>query len=103
MYAVIRTGGKQYKVAEGDVLNVERLKLDAGSTTEFTDVLLVGEGKNIKIGTPMVTGAKVSATVLDEIKGDKVIAFKMKRRKGYHRTVGHRQKYARIRIDKILG
>lgn len=100
-YAVIKTGGKQYRVKEGDVLEIEKLDLEPGSTAVFTDILLVGEGADVKIGAPYLTGAKVEANVVEQTKGDKVVAFKFKRRKGYHRTVGHRQKLTRIKIVSI--
>ena len=103
MYAVIRTGGKQYRVKAGEILLVERLGADSGSFT-FSDVLLVSDGgSGIKIGAPGVDGAAVVATILGEQKGKKVIIFKKKKRKGYRRKNGHRQIYARVRIDSISG
>jgi large subunit ribosomal protein L21 len=103
MYAVIRTGGKQYRVKPGAILLVERLGADSGSFT-FSDVLLVSDGATgIRVGTPAVAGAAVSATILGEQKGKKVIIFKKKKRKGYRRKAGHRQIYARVRIDQIVG
>ncbi|MEM9399765.1 MAG: 50S ribosomal protein L21 [Verrucomicrobiota bacterium] len=102
MFAVIRTGGKQYKVKEGDVLDVELLEnMEEGKKAEFSDILLVSNGDNVNVGKPTIAGAKVTAEVLGEIKGDKVIAFKFRRRQGYHRTVGHRQRYLRVKVDKI--
>ncbi|MDR1144744.1 MAG: 50S ribosomal protein L21 [Verrucomicrobiales bacterium] len=101
MYAVIRTGGKQYKVAEGDVLDVELIDAEAGGTAKFEEVLLVADGEAVKVGQPAISGASVSAEVVGEVKGDKVIAFKFRRRKGYHRTVGHRQRHTRVKIGKI--
>ena len=106
MYAVIRTGGKQYRVKPGEILLVERLNLDKkggndGSFT-FSDVLLVSDGgTGIKVGTPSLSGASVAATILGEQKGKKVIVFKKKKRKGYRRKNGHRQIYSRVRIDGI--
>ncbi len=100
-YAVIQTGGKQYRVKDGDVLEVEKLDLEAGAKTVFNEVLLVGEGDSVKIGTPYVAGASVEVEVLEQTKADKVVAFKFKRRKGYHRTVGHRQKLTRIRVVSV--
>jgi len=102
-YAIIRTGGKQYKVTTGDVLDVEKLDVD-GDTTTFSDVLLVSNGSGLKAGNPMVEGASVEAEVVEPIrKAKKVIAYKFKRRKGYHRTVGHRRQLTRVRISAING
>jgi large subunit ribosomal protein L21 len=100
-YAIIQTGGKQYRVEEGNILDVEKLDLEAGNDAVFEEVLLVQNGKSVRVGTPLVEGAKVTAEVVDQIKDDKVIAFKFKRRKGYHRTVGHRQKLTRLKIKSI--
>ncbi len=103
MYAVIRTGGKQYRVKPGEILLVERLGSDAGSFT-FSDVLLVSDGgTGVRVGAPNVAGASVAATILGEQKAKKVIVFKKKKRKGYRRKRGHRQIYARVRIDGING
>lgn len=103
MYAVIRTGGKQYRVKPGEIVLVERLGADSGSFT-FQDVLLVSDGASgIKVGKPVVNGASVAATILGEQKGKKVIVFKKKKRKGYRRKNGHRQIFARVRIDQISG
>ena len=102
MFAVIRTGGKQYKVQEGDVLNVELLgEIEAGQSLTFDDVLLVSNGTDAKIGQPKLEGAKVTAELVDQIKGDKVFAFQFKRRKGYRRKVGHRQKFHQVKIQAI--
>jgi large subunit ribosomal protein L21 len=101
MFAVIRTGGKQYRVQEGDVLDVELFDAEEGKPATFNEVLLVAEGENVQLGRPTLAGAAVSADVIGEVKGDKVIAFKFKRRKGYHRTVGHRQRYLRVKVSKI--
>jgi large subunit ribosomal protein L21 len=102
MYAVIRTGGKQYKVAEGDILDVELIDAEAGKTAKFEEVLLVGNDDQVTVGTPTISGASVSAEIVEElVKGEKVIAFKFRRRKGYHRTVGHRQQRTRVKIGKI--
>ena len=100
MYAVIRTGGKQYKVAANDVITVEKLAGDAGAVIQFDEVLMVGGDKNA-VGAPLVAGACVTATVLDQIKGDKVIVFKKKRRHNYRRKRGHRQLGTVIRIAGI--
>ncbi|MDR2462263.1 MAG: 50S ribosomal protein L21 [Verrucomicrobiales bacterium] len=101
MFAVIRTGGKQYKVASGEVLDVELISAEAGSTAKFDEVLLVADGDTVKVGQPTVSGASVSAEVVGQVKGDKVVAFKFRRRKGYHRTVGHRQKLTRVKITGV--
>ena len=104
MLAVIRTGSKQYKVQEGDVLEVELLPIKEGEKSfTISDVLLIADGANVKVGKPLVAGAKVVVEIEDEVKGDKVIAYKFRRREGYHRTVGHRQKYNRVKITKIQG
>jgi large subunit ribosomal protein L21 len=100
-YAIIQTGGKQYRVSEGDVLSVEKLDVEAGKETTFSNVLLVVNGDKINLGTPLVSGASVKAEVVDQYKDDKVIAFKFKRRKGYHRTVGHRRQLTELKITKI--
>jgi large subunit ribosomal protein L21 len=101
MYAVIRTGGKQYKVAAGGKLKVESLPAEVGSEIEINDVLMVADGDNVKIGAPVLAGASVKATVLAHGRGDKVMIFKMRRRKHYRKTQGHRQNFTEIRIDGI--
>jgi large subunit ribosomal protein L21 len=103
MYAVIQTGGKQYRVNQGDVIKVEKLAADVGSKVDFDQVLLVGEGSDVKVGSPVVNGAKVSGTVVEQDRHRKIVVFKMKRRKGYRRKQGHRQDYTGIRIEKISG
>jgi len=100
-YAVIKTGGKQYRVESGNEIDVEKLEAEVGTDIDFSDVLLVGEGDAVKIGEPFVAGAVVSAEVVEQFKDDKVIAFKFRRRKGYHRTVGHRRKLTRLKIKTI--
>ena len=100
MYAVIKTGGKQYRVAAGDVIKVEKLDGEVGSNVDLDQVLMVG-GDEAKIGTPTVKGAKVTAEVLEQGKGDKVLIFKKKRRKNYRRTRGHRQHQTVLRISDI--
>lgn len=100
-YAIIQTGGKQYRVAEGDILDVEKLPLEAGQTTTFTDVLMVASGEKITLGAPFVDKASVKAEVVDQWKDEKVIAFKFRRRKGYHRTVGHRRQLTKLKITSI--
>ena len=102
MFAVIRTGGKQYKVAPDDVLAIERIEGEPGAEIELGDVLMLGDGPNLTMGTPTVAGARVAATVVDQNKGEKVVIFKKKRRQGYHRTRGHRQLQTVVRITEIL-
>ena len=101
MYAVIRTGGKQYKVAKNDVVIVEKLDAEAGKTVELGDVLMVVDGATAKVGAPTLAGAKVTATVLEQGKGDKVIVFKKRRRKNSRRKNGHRQFETTLRIVDI--
>ena len=100
MYAVIATGGKQYKVSEGDVIKVEKLGVEAGQTYTFDQVLLVS-GDEVKIGAPTVEGATVEADVIDNVKGKKVIVYKYKRKTGYHKKNGHRQQLTAVKITKI--
>jgi large subunit ribosomal protein L21 len=101
MYAVLETGGKQYRVAAGDTLEVERLTVEAGQPVTFDRVLLINADGKLSVGTPTVASASVIADVVEHKRGDKVIAFKMKRRKGYHRTVGHRQELTVVKIKEI--
>lgn len=101
MYAVIRTGGKQYRVQEGDVLSIERLPGDVGSKISFDEVLAVGNGDGLKVGAPTVAGAKVDAEIVLQARARKVIVFKFKRRKNYKRTKGHRQYFTRVKISGI--
>lgn len=100
MYAIIKTGGKQYRVSEGDVLRVEKLKGDVGATVEFGEVLMLG-GEKVAIGTPVVSGASVKAEILAQDRAKKIIVFKMKRRKNYRRKYGHRQPYTELKITGI--
>ena len=99
MYAVFKTGGKQYRVNEGDVIKVEKLPAEVGSDIEFERILMVGAGENITVGTPLVDDAKVVGKVVEQDRGKKIIVFKMKRRKNYRRKHGHRQDYTGVRID----
>jgi large subunit ribosomal protein L21 len=101
MYAVVTTGGKQYRVEAGTELSVERLAADAGSSVTFDRVLLVGDGDTVTVGTPTVDGASVSGTVLGETRGPKLVIFKFKQKVKYRRTTGHRQHLTRVRIDEI--
>jgi large subunit ribosomal protein L21 len=103
MFAVINTGGKQYRVSEGTVLRIEKLSADAGSTVEFDKVLLMGQGDQVKVGKPLLDGAKVTATVQSHGKGDKVSVVKFRRRKHYLRMKGHRQSYTEIKVTGIVG
>ncbi len=103
MYAVIKTGGKQYRVAQNDLITIERLEGEAGASIEFSDVLMVGEGDSVKVGTPFVSGAKVTAELVDQARGPKVIAFKKRRRKNSRRKKGHRQHLSLVRITAIDG
>jgi len=102
MYAVIETGGKQYRVAPGDVVDIERSEGLEGDALEFERILLVGGEGAPKVGAPLLEGARVKATRIDEVRGPKIRVFKKKRRKGYRRTRGHRQDLVRIRIDEIV-
>jgi large subunit ribosomal protein L21 len=101
MFAVIKTGGKQYKVAQNDVILVEKLEVEAGEEITFNHVLMVGEDTNLKVGAPLVNGASVSAKVLDQTQADKVLVFKKNRRHNYRRKRGHRQKLTVLRITGI--
>lgn len=102
MFAIIKTGGKQYKVAANDIIRVEKLAGASGDVIEFTEVLMMGQGNSVKVGSPFVANAKVSATVLDQIRDDKVIIFKKKRRHNYRRKNGHRQYLTVVQITDIL-
>ena len=101
MYAVIKTGGKQFKVTEGDTLKVEKLTTEVGKALNLNSVLTLVDGDKVTIGTPIVNGASVDATVISHGKGDKIKIFKMNRRKGYRKSQGHRQTFTEIKIDKI--
>jgi large subunit ribosomal protein L21 len=101
MYAVIKTGGKQYRVTTGEKIKVEQIPADVGSEITIDQVLMVGEGESVKIGTPVVSGATVKASVVSHGRHDKVKIFKMRRRKHYQKHQGHRQNYTEIRIEAI--
>ena len=103
MFAVIKTGGKQYRVAAGDKLKVEKLPADVGAEIVLDQVLMVGEGDAVKVGAPLVPGAAVSATVVGHGKGEKIIIFKLRRRKHYKKTLGHRQQFTELQITGIAG
>jgi len=102
MYAVLETGSKQYRVSAGDTLKIERLAIEAGKPVTFDRVLLVNSDGKITVGSPTVTGATVEADVVEHIRGDKVVTFKMKRRKGYHKTIGHRQELTVVKVKEII-
>lgn len=101
MYAVLETGSKQYRVSAGDTLEVERLAVEAGKPFTFDRVLLVNNDGKVTVGAPTVTNASVVADVVEHIRGDKKLTFKMKRRKGYHKTIGHRQELTVVKITEI--
>jgi large subunit ribosomal protein L21 len=103
MYAVIKTGGKQYRVAAGEKIKVEQIPAEVGTQITLDQVLMVGEGESVKIGAPLVAGASVSATVLSQGRHDKVRIFKMRRRKHYQKHQGHRQNYTELQINAIAG
>ena len=102
MFAVVRTGGKQYKVKEGDILKIEKLFGKEGDSVELEEVLLVGDGPEAKIGQPLVPNAKVMCSIITQGKNKKVIIFKAKRRKGYQKKQGHRQMYTSLKINQII-
>ena len=101
MYAVIKTGGKQYRVSEGDTLRVETLAADEGASVEFDSVLMVADGDNIQVGTPLVSGGKVTATVKSHGRGEKIEVIKFRRRKHFDKKTGHRQNYTEVEITGI--
>jgi len=103
MYAVIKTGGKQYRIAPGEKLKVEQIPADVGAEVVLDQVLMIGEGENVRLGRPTVAGASVKATVLAQGRGDKVLIFKMRRRKHYRKHQGHRQNYTELKIESIVG
>ncbi len=103
MYAVFTTGGKQYRAAEGDVVRVEKLDVEKGATVEIDQVLMVGEGDDVRIGTPTVAGGKVLAEVVDHGRGEKIRIIKFRRRKHHMKQMGHRQYYTEIKITGIEG
>lgn len=102
MYAVLKTGGKQYKVSEGDVIFVEKLEADVDSTIELTEVLAVADDNGLNVGSPMVEGAKVVCKVLAQDKAKKIIVFKYKAKKDYRKKQGHRQPYTKLQVEQIL-
>jgi len=102
LYAIIQTGGKQYRVQPGDTIDVERLHAEPGAQVEFDQVLMVGDDSDVAVGQPFVPGARVQATVVDEARGKKIIIFKFKSKIRYRRKNGHRQHYTRLTIQNIL-
>ena len=100
MFAIIKTGGKQYKVSEGDIIKVEKIEAEAGDKIEFDQVLMVA-GDDVKVGSPVVEGAKVQAEVLDQKKDKKIVIFKFKAKKNYRKKKGHRQPFTRLEVTKI--
>ncbi|NDE82636.1 MAG: 50S ribosomal protein L21 [Chlamydiia bacterium] len=102
MYAIIETGGKQYRVEKGDIIDVELLE-SREPNIEFSNVLFINNGSDVKLGNPYLTKSLVKAELMQEVKGPKVVAFKYKKRKGYRRKVGHRQRYLRVKITDIVG
>lgn len=102
MYAVIKTGGKQYKVSEGDVLNCEKIEGGKGDIVSFNEVLLVSGDGDVQVGTPFVSGAKVVGEIIAQIRDSKITVFKMKRRKGYKKKTGHRQDLTSLKIKEIV-
>jgi large subunit ribosomal protein L21 len=100
MYAVIVSGGKQYRVTKGDTIYVEKLDQEADSTVSF-DVLMLGSDEGVKIGTPIVAGAKVEGKIVGQVKGEKIIIYKYKSKKNYHRRAGHRQHYTKVEITAV--
>lgn len=100
-YAIVESGGKQYKVIEGNTIEVDRLFVEVGKKVDLKDVLLVSDGKKVTVGTPKVSGAKVKTTVVDQFKAPKIVVFKYKPRQRYRVKQGHRQQYTRLQIDKI--
>lgn len=102
MYAVIKTGGKQYKVAPGDIVRVESLDAKKGDTVEIKDVFMIADGDKVSVGKPSLASAKVTAEVVEQDRGEKLLIFKHRRRKGYRNTNGHRQNYTAIKVKEII-
>jgi large subunit ribosomal protein L21 len=101
MYAVIKTGGKQHKVSQGDEISIEKINGSKGETVVFDEVLMVSSGEDVKVGTPFLKGARVEGEIIDQKKAGKINVFKMKRRKGFKKKTGHRQKLTRMKIKEI--
>ena len=103
MYAVIQTGGKQYRVQPGETVQVEKLDAEVGKTVEFTEVLMVADGEHVRLGTPHVSGARVVAEVVDQGRDEKILVYKYRRRKAWHRKQGHRQPFTALKVTEING
>ena len=103
MYAVIETGGKQYRVQEGDTVFIEKINTEEGDTIDFSKVLLIAKDEDLVVGKPYVEGSKVEATVLEQGKAKKIVVFKYKSKKNYSKKQGHRQPYTKVKIEKIVG
>ncbi|MAY27489.1 MAG: 50S ribosomal protein L21 [Polycyclovorans sp.] len=103
MYAVIKTGGKQYKVVAGERLKIETLTAEVGATVSFDEVLMIGEGEQITVGAPLISGGKVNAEILAHGRGEKIRIIKHRRRKHYHKEQGHRQNFTEVKITEIVG
>jgi large subunit ribosomal protein L21 len=101
MYAILKSGGKQYRVAAGDTLDIEKLDVPVGEKVELTNVLMMVDDDQVQVGTPTIENAVIAGHVVGHVKGEKIVMFKSKRRKGYRRKIGHRQKYTRLHIDEI--
>ena len=101
MYAIIATGGKQYRVSQGDVIYIEKIEKESGSSIDF-DVLMLGGEDGIKVGSPILEGASVQGKVLDQVKGEKIVIYKYKSKKNYHRKAGHRQPYTKVEITSVI-
>jgi len=101
MYAVIKTGGKQYRVSEGDIIEIEKLDSDEGAAVDFEDILMVGEGEDVKIGTPFIDGCKVTGTITEQKRGKKIEIIKFRRRKHHQKRTGHRQYLTKVEITSI--
>ena len=102
MFAVLNTGGKQYKVSQGDLIKVEKLENDVGDKVTLSQVLMVGQGEDVEVGSPYVSNCEVTGEVVEQGKGAKIIVFKKKRRKGYRRKNGHRQQFTQLKITEII-
>ena len=103
MYAVIQTGGKQYRVQPGETIKVEKIDVAAGSTVEFNEVLLVADGENVRVGKPLLTGDKVAAEIVEHDRDEKILVYKYRRRKAWHKKQGHRQPFTAIKVTGITG
>ena len=103
MYALVEIKGRQYRAEKGAQLKVDKIEAEKGNSIEFDKVLMVNDDKDIKIGSPYLSGIKIAATVEDQIKDDKIVVFKYKKRKNYHRTKGHRQQYTIVKVNDITG